>query len=363
MTAQGSANNSSKMQAYLNQKPVQQQTIPLPIQNNHQLNSLRNPPYNPHNFYRLGSEQRPQVSSQFPQQPGFPQQPQAINNQAYPNNSAPPFENETIYYYIIGLFDTNNKELFLAELSKRRDQYPDLALVLWNSYGIMTILYQEVISVYPLLNPPALSAQQSNKVCNALALLQLIATHEQTRMPFLKANIPQLLYPFLSTSNKTKPYDNLRLTSLGVIGALYDNPEVIGFFFSTEFLPLCLKIMDIGSELCKVIATFIFQKIIADPGGYHYVVSHSKRLKTVVMILNNVVTQLVETQSLRLLKSVTKCYLRLADDPSSRQYLQANLPEFFQDGTFSSFVTEDATYRKLLFQLLYKISNTSAIPL
>ncbi|PVU99553.1 hypothetical protein BB559_000602 [Furculomyces boomerangus] len=331
MTAQGSANNSSKMQAYLNQKPVQQQTIPLPIQNNHQLNSLRNPPYNPHNFYRLGSEQRPQVSSQFPQQPGFPQQPQAINNQAYPNNSAPPFENETIYYYIIGLFDTNNKELFLAELSKRRDQYPDLALVLWNSYGIMTILYQEVISVYPLLNPPALSAQQSNKVCNALALLQLIATHEQTRMPFLKANIPQLLYPFLSTSNKTKPYDNLRLTSLGVIGAL--------------------------------IATFIFQKIIADPGGYHYVVSHSKRLKTVVMILNNVVTQLVETQSLRLLKSVTKCYLRLADDPSSRQYLQANLPEFFQDGTFSSFVTEDATYRKLLFQLLYKISNTSAIPL
>ncbi len=33
-------------------------------------------------------------------------------------------------------------------------------------------------------------------------------------------HIPLFLYPFLSTSSKTRPFEYLRLTSLGVIGAL-----------------------------------------------------------------------------------------------------------------------------------------------
>jgi len=34
------------------------------------------------------------------------------------------------------------------------------------------------------------------------------------------ANIPLFLYPFLHTISKTRPFEYLRLTSLGVIGAL-----------------------------------------------------------------------------------------------------------------------------------------------
>lgn len=34
------------------------------------------------------------------------------------------------------------------------------------------------------------------------------------------ANIPIFLYPFLNSTNKSKPFENLRVTSLGVIGAL-----------------------------------------------------------------------------------------------------------------------------------------------
>ncbi|PVV05159.1 hypothetical protein BB560_000329 [Smittium megazygosporum] len=264
--------------------------------------------YPTQNFLRVASEQRAQPSVPQFNQIQHPSQNPNILSQSHnlganlsgnaANLLAPQSDPENIYYLIIGLFNSSTKEHCLAELSKRRDQHPDLALILWNSYGVMTILYQEVLCVYPLLNPPILTAQQSNRVCNALALLQMIATHEKTRLLFLKANVPQLLYPFLSTSNTSKPFDNLRLTSLGC-----DDPTVITFFFTTEFLPLCLKIMDIGSELCKVIATFIFQKIIADPGGFNYVSSHSKRLKTVVMILNSVINQLVDNQSVRLLKS------------------------------------------------------------
>ena len=34
------------------------------------------------------------------------------------------------------------------------------------------------------------------------------------------AHVPLFLYPFLNTTSKTRPFEYLRLTSLGVIGAL-----------------------------------------------------------------------------------------------------------------------------------------------
>jgi CCR4-NOT transcription complex subunit 9 len=37
---------------------------------------------------------------------------------------------------------------------------------------------------------------------------------------FFLAHIPLFLYPFLNTTSKTRPFEYLRLTSLGVIGAL-----------------------------------------------------------------------------------------------------------------------------------------------
>ncbi|KAJ1876482.1 RNA-binding protein, CCR4-NOT complex subunit Rcd1, partial [Kickxella alabastrina] len=246
-------------------------------------------------------------------------------------------ENETLYQLMVELFSATNREQALAELSRRRDQNPDLGIALWNAYGVMTILYQEIIAIYPLLNPPALTMPVSNRACNSLALLQLVATHEHTRMQLLKANVPQLLYPFLSTTNKAKQYDNLRLTSLGVIGALvkYDNREVIRFFVLTEFLPLCLKIMDIGSELCKVVATFIFQKIILDEGGFQYVTSHPRRLHTVLVILNNVINQMVAAPSGRLLKSVTKCLICLADNEDAKEEMREGILEHLRDSTFA----------------------------
>ncbi|KAJ2891063.1 RNA-binding protein, CCR4-NOT complex subunit Rcd1 [Coemansia aciculifera] len=267
-------------------------------------------------------------------------------------------ENEALYQLMVELFSATNREQALAELSRRRDQNLDLGVALWNAYGVMTILYQEIIAIYPLLNPPALTMPVSNRACNSLALLQLVATHEQTRMQLLKANVPQLLYPFLSTTSKAKQYDNLRLTSLGVIGALvkYDNHEVISFFVATEFLPLCLKIMDIGSELCKVVATFIFQKIILDDGGFNYVTSHPKRLHTVLVILSNVIKQMVAAPSGRLLKSVTKCLIRLADNPKACEEMRGDVTENLRDSTFAQVLAEDVSYRRLVYQLIIKLA-------
>jgi hypothetical protein len=53
------------------------------------------------------------------------------------------------------------------------------------------------------------------------------------------ANIPHYLYPLLNIMNKEKPYEHLRLTSLGVIGALV---KVINFSFAL----IVLYILSVG---------------------------------------------------------------------------------------------------------------------
>ena len=94
-----------------------------------------------------------------------------------------------------------------------------------------------------------------------------------------------------------------------------DNSEVINFLLSTEIIPLCLRIMETGSELSKTVAIFIVQKILLDDMGLNYICQTYERFYAVGTVLSNMVNQLVEQQSLRLLKHVIRCYLRLSDNP------------------------------------------------
>merc|ERR1711975_51953 len=171
-------------------------------------------------------------------------------------------------------------------------------------------------------SPPSLTAQASNRVCNALALLQCVASHPETRTLFLNAHIPLFLYPFLNTVSKTKPFEYLRLTSLGVIGALVkqmDDSDVINFLLSTEIIPLCLRIMETGSELSKTVATFIVQKILQDDMGLQYICATADRFYAVSSVLGKMVTTLQQAPSIRLLKHVIRCSLRLSDNPRARE--------------------------------------------
>eukprot|EP01114_Cavostelium_apophysatum_P020254 TRINITY_DN6743_c0_g1_i4.p1 TRINITY_DN6743_c0_g1~~TRINITY_DN6743_c0_g1_i4.p1 ORF type:complete len:316 (-),score=44.13 TRINITY_DN6743_c0_g1_i4:622-1569(-) len=262
-----------------------------------------------------------------------------------------------IYGLVLELTNPDKRESALLELSKKREAIPDLAPVLWHSFGTIACLLQEIVAIYPLLSPPKLKAPASNRVCNALALLQCVASHSETRALFLNAHIPLYLYPFLNTTSKTRPFEYLRLTSLGVIGALVkfvqmDDSEVINFLLSTEIIPLCLRIMETGSELSKTVATFIVQKILLDDMGLSYICATYERFYAVSTVLSNMVTLLVEQPSQRLLKHIIRCYLRLADNPRSRDALKQTLPEAFRNGVFDNFLKGDMTTKRWLNQLL-----------
>ncbi|KAM9911389.1 hypothetical protein OXX69_003564 [Metschnikowia pulcherrima] len=279
-----------------------------------------------------------------------------------------------IYQWLSELVTGNNRERALLELGKKREQYDDLALVLWNSFGVMSVLLEEIIAVYPFLNPPVLTASVSNRVCNALALLQCVASNKQTRGLFLSANLPLYLYPFLSTNARQRSFEYLRLTSLGVIGALVknDTPEVISFLLTTEIVPLCLNIMEISSELSKTVAIFILQKILLDDQGLSYICTTYERFHTVATVLSKMIEQLsastqtgngndtpqnAASSSGRLLKHVVRCYMRLSDNLEARKALSTILPEPLRDGTFASILHDDAATKRCLAQLLSNINE------
>ncbi|KAK3176351.1 Cell differentiation protein rcd1 [Lepraria neglecta] len=268
-------------------------------------------------------------------------------------------ENRRVLGWVAELLNGNSRETALMELSKKREQVPELALIIWHSFGVMTSLLQEIISVYPLLNPSQLTAAASNRVCNALALLQCVASHNETRGLFLNAHIPLFLYPFLNTTSKSRPFEYLRLTSLGVIGALVknDSNEVINFLLTTEIIPLCLRIMETGSELSKTVAIFIVQKILLDDTGLGYICHTYERFYAVGTVLSNMVTQLVEQQTVRLLKHVVRCFLRLSDNARAREALRQCLPEPLRDATFQSVLRDDAATKRCLAQLIINLSD------
>jgi CCR4-NOT transcription complex subunit 9 len=175
------------------------------------LQQQSNQSYNPYQVQRglsaAGYSDTPPLSLAQP----IPHQPtqfmggnMGVGNGPASGNGDTGDEDGKIYSLVIDLMEPGSREGALLELSKKREQYDDLALVLWHSFGgffvlsrwcgdwtglvragIMPALLQEIVSVYPLLSPPNLTAHVSNRVCNALALLQCVASHSETRQLFL----------------------------------------------------------------------------------------------------------------------------------------------------------------------------------
>ena len=242
-------------------------------------------------------------------------------------------EVKQIIKWVDQIKDETTREKALEELSHKRESLSDLALYIWYSTGTVATLLQEIINTYQLLAPPKLTIAKSNKACSVLALFQCVAAHPETRRPFLQAQIPIFLYPFLNTLNKSKPYEYIRLTALGVIGALVkvDNPDVISYLLNTEIIPLCLRIMERGSELSKTVACFIVQRILLDDNGLRYICEKQERLNAINTVLGFMIKN---KPSSRLVKHIIRSYCRLAENVEGKNLLKSNLPQEMKEPEF-----------------------------
>ena len=58
-----------------------------------------------------------------------------------------------VFQWINELSHPDTRETALLELSKKRESVPDLAPMLWHSFGTTAALLQEIINIYPSINP------------------------------------------------------------------------------------------------------------------------------------------------------------------------------------------------------------------
>ncbi|KAH0789185.1 hypothetical protein GPJ56_006855 [Histomonas meleagridis] len=245
----------------------------------------------------------------------------------------------------------NERAEALHTLSVQREQIPNLAVLLWESPGTITALLTDILSIYPHLTsvsassnsaPASLSSRLATRVCNVLALFQCVAGHEDTRIPFIKANIPMYLFPFLHTTNQSRECECFKLTSLGIIGSLVkaEDHDIIQYLLQNEFIPLCLRILKFGQDMSRIVAAFIVQKILSDKEGRAYVISSSERLDTVLKVLNVVIYNMASNYSQRLSKNIIASYECLLQEPAVREKVKtmnidalkkAQVPQSYED--------------------------------
>ncbi|MES1905166.1 MAG: Cell differentiation protein RCD1 [Paramarteilia canceri] len=76
----------------------------------------------------------------------------------------------------------------IISLAKKRESVPDLAPLLWHTPGLVTVLVMKVTGIYKHLKCDTLTRELSSSVCNALALLQVLASHSETRLNLLESS-------------------------------------------------------------------------------------------------------------------------------------------------------------------------------
>jgi CCR4-NOT transcription complex subunit 9 len=80
----------------------------------------------------------------------------AASGGAVPGAVPPPFPSR-LYAHVLELSVSEKREAALLELSKKREDFADLAPILWHSFGTIAALLQEIVAIYPLLAPPRLT--------------------------------------------------------------------------------------------------------------------------------------------------------------------------------------------------------------
>ena len=242
-------------------------------------------------------------------------------------------EEELIIKYTNEIKNETTRTQAIENLYKLREKNNNIAIYLWYSRGTMAALLQEIINTYQYLNSSKLTTEKSNNAKYIISLFQIIALNSKTRKEFLDSQLLVFLYPFLSCTNKTKPYEVIKVTSLSVIAALVkiDDSDVINFLIKTEIIPVILRIMEKSKEIMREAACFIIQRIIEDINGLKYMCEIRERLIVIIYILNVI---LENKLSFRLLKNVLKIYLGLIENKEAKKLLKQKFPQKLKDKNF-----------------------------
>ncbi|KAL1092226.1 hypothetical protein V6Z11_D07G209400, partial [Gossypium hirsutum] len=229
----------------------------------------------------------------------------------------------------------------------------------------LDVLCKIITSAYRALSSDGLTEKALTQVCNAIALFQSVASHPDTRIPFIRATMPVYLYPFLNTMSNERSYECLRITSLGVIGSLakVEDAEVIEYLLSTQIFPSCLRCMEVGKTLSRTVSTFIIYRILLSEKGLKYCFVLAERYLSVSQCLGKLVENLSEDDAENLpclLRNIIGCYLRLSENERTRPQLSSYVPWKLLDGKYANIVRSDPKALANLRQLVCNLRTSKS---
>jgi CCR4-NOT transcription complex subunit 9 len=222
----------------------------------------------------------------------------------------------------------------LRRLHQLLEKAPGSSYSVWSYDSMPVILLQNIIQPFRVLNSEELSEEKSMQVCVALNVLQILVTDRAVKKVFVDARFPYYIYKFFMMSSSSQHYESLRISALGVMQALLQSGDayVHNQIKTTEIVPLLLKIIDIGSEVSKLLAVRVFSLTIGTDDGLSYACQTFDRFSAINLMFNSLGSQAVSLRSVELVKAVLRVYIRLCD----KSHIRASLASRKPDALFTS---------------------------
>ncbi|KAM0686716.1 hypothetical protein COBT_002054 [Conglomerata obtusa] len=240
---------------------------------------------------------------------------------------------QTIHEHTKAILEDKDRILNFKEALKQLEEKPDCSQAFWDSDGIPVIMLQEIIMAYNTIGTDKFTNEECTRICIILNILQLLLKNKNVKDFFIDSNFVLYLYPFLNLTQTIQKYEKLRIAVLGVIASFLDVNDdfTIRYIKNTEIVPLILKIMDMGSEVSKIIALHVFTKIIDNLEGIEYVCQTFDRFLAISVILNSMLYQCVISPSTKLLEYILDCYTKLAAKENVRMIFRNKKPDAFSN--------------------------------
>ncbi|XP_022227082.2 CCR4-NOT transcription complex subunit 9 [Drosophila obscura] len=245
-------------------------------------------------------------------------------------------EAERICGWILDLCNKEDRPVAMLELCERRKKIGTLGPMLWQSFGAVSGILQEVIDMYPAVSANNLDDQQSQRIFAALGLFLSMAKHPSTGVVLMRTQFLYFLVPLLNLTQKTRPIEHLRLSVLIIICGLLkrNTTEIICYTIAAELIPQLLRQLELGSSMCKILSSFILYRILDSAVGLKFATRRLARRTHLIHTLGRVIHQQTLEPDPRILKHVLHIYTRLADNPQSLEMIQLHLPMQLRNGFF-----------------------------
>lgn len=251
---------------------------------------------------------------------------------------------------------TSERPQALQLLLSRRANIPDLALMVWFSQGTVVSLLSDLLNFYPNISSGLTNVPEAENVYNILIIFQVIAKHEDTRIPFLNSGICTYLLPFLKMDSDNSEAERFIGATIGIFVDMVKNKqnEVLQMLIKSEMIPICLNIMSSWNGVIRIAAAFVLSCLMEDDVSCKKLADNQPQVKVMLDILNQVLLDLCDDFDIHLSKSVISVYTKLltynsvvpiANELASKAFVQFQ-PKQNMDQQLKSFLERLQTLPK-----------------